>query len=68
MKILTNAIKQTLENNEDPKEKLSIWLKVMNTMDSIVTILKNQTARVNLICFVKVRIIYVQFNYLIATF
>ncbi|XKL66741.1 hypothetical protein PGB90_010161 [Kerria lacca] len=53
MKILTNAIKQTLENNEDPKEKLSIWLKVMNTMDSIVTILKNQTARVNLICFVK---------------
>ncbi|XP_065206847.1 Fanconi anemia group D2 protein [Planococcus citri] len=53
LKILASATKQALDRDTDRKEKLNVWLKVMNTLDSIVNVLKCQYVRMNLICFVK---------------
>lgn len=53
LKVLANATKQALDRDIDRKEKLAVWLRVMNTMDSFVNVLKNQSVRSNLICFVK---------------
>ena len=54
LKILATATKEALEKENDPKEKLAIWMALMKNMETIVTVLKSQPARVNLISFVKV--------------
>lgn len=52
--MLAVAAKEALERCTNRKEKLGVWLTVMKTMESIVTVLKAQPVRSNLICFVKV--------------
>ena len=53
LKVLACAAKQALDRDVERKDKLNVWLKVMNTLDSIVSVLKSQYVRSNLICFVK---------------
>lgn len=53
LKILANAAKQALDRDTERQDKLNVWLKVMDTLDSIVSVLKCQYVRSNLICFVK---------------
>lgn len=53
-KSLETAIKQNLTNNIDDKDKLSMWVTVTLALESLVTALRIQDLRPNLISFVKV--------------
>lgn len=52
-KSLETAIKQNLTNTIDDKDKLSMWVTVTLALESLVTALRIQDLRPNLISFVK---------------
>jgi len=54
LKTLATVTKETIDQNSRPSVRLELWIKVMQVMESVVAILKIQSVRANLICFVKV--------------